>query len=41
MKLGGGRGHISAPAWAWELVGWLLLLAILVTTLNVLLNPGN
>ena len=24
MKPGGSRWHLSRPAWAWELTGWLL-----------------
>jgi hypothetical protein len=31
----GERGHIEGPEWAWELVGWLL---VLVTAVRVLLE---
>jgi hypothetical protein len=34
----GERGHIEGPEWAWELVGWLLVLAVVVTAVRVLLE---
>jgi len=38
MKRGGARGKISGPEWAWEMVGWLLVLAIVVTAVKILLG---
>jgi hypothetical protein len=40
VKRGGARGKISGPEWAWELVGWLLVLAIVVTAARMLIAGG-
>ena len=39
MKRGGGsRGYIEGPEWAWELAGWLLVLAVVVTAVRIWLE---
>ena len=38
ITLGGARGRISAPAWAWELAGWLLGVAVAVAIIKSLLG---